>query len=214
MAPGDDDRARILLRRAAFVSGALAALGCAPKQPAEPGPGSSPVAIPESGGETPSEQPPSKPPNETPSPGDVPSFELPDGISDEARENFQRLFANMKRIHPILAAMDELVPEGCSVLDAKCEDTWRRLAAKHNELREVQTFMYACPGTSEDAKLYAVREKEHLDYVGKRLASISERTEKALQPDGPKGTERWEKIQEEAYSAAPYPCLSIACKDW
>jgi hypothetical protein len=215
MSESDDDRARILLRRAAFVSGALAALGCAPHKPAESGPGTSPVAIPEtSEGQEPTEPPPNKAPvAETPE-GAPPSFELPDGIGEEATENFKRLFSNMQRIHPIVEEMAKLVPDGCSVLDSKCEDAWRRLAAKHNELREIQTFMYSCPGTSADAKLYAEREKEHLEYVAARMGAITRRIDKSLEADGARGPERWEELQQEAYNAAPYPCLSIACRDW
>ena len=215
MSSGDEDRARILLRRAAFVSGTLAALGgCAPARPAEPAPGSSPVTIPEqTATEATTPPPPSKNPAE-PVRGDTPSYDMPEGIGEQARENFQRLFDNMKRIHPILDAMEALVPERCSVLDSKCEDRWRQLAAKQNELKEIQTFMHTCPGKSEDAKLYAEREKEHLAHAGERQSKLAERIERALGGDGDRGRERWEKLQEEAYAAAPHPCLSFACRDW
>ncbi len=218
VSPSDDDRARILLRRAAFVSGTLAALGgCGASRSAEPAtaPKATAVSIPKN--ET--EEPPSAPVPETPrtkpsgKPGEMPSFEIPSNIGQQARESFERLFSNMKRMHPVLDQMEQLVP-GCSVLDAKCEEAWRRLAVKQNELREIQTFLYTCPGTSADAKLFAEREREHLDYLEERKRSMLHRIRKALEPDGSRGEERWEKLVADAYSAAPYPCLSIACKDW
>lgn len=195
------------------MSSTLAALGgCAPSRPAA-GPGASPVvSVPETPGAADADPaPPARAPESTGRKA-LPSLEMPDGIGPEAREAFQRLFANVQRIHPILDAMD--VPEGCSILDARCEDRWRQLAAKHNELREIQTFMYSCPGSSSDAKLYAEREQEHLAAIGERLKTLQERAQKALEPDGQSGQERWDRMQEEAYAAAPYPCLSIACKDW
>jgi hypothetical protein len=214
MTTGDDDRARILLRRTAFLGGALAAIGCTTKPPAEPPGSSAVVAVPESDpepGDAGIEPPPRK---ADAGRAGLPSFDVPGNIGPKAREQFQRFFDSVKRIHPLLDDIETLIPEGCSVLDASCQDRWRRLASKQNQLREIQTFMYSCPGSSADAKLYAEREKEHLDYINERQKKINERLSKSLERDGKAGDDRYARIQEEAYSAAPYPCLSVGCEDW
>ena len=213
MPPVDDDRAKILLRRAAFLGSALCAAGCAPSRPAT-APGSSSVVAVEEPSGTDEPDAPTPGPDGPETAGPMPSLEIPDGVTDQARENFQQLFSNVKRIHPILDDLEKLVPSGCSPLDAKCETDWRRAAARMNDLREIQTFMHSCPGSSPDAKLYAEREQEHLAYIAERTKKLQANIDAALTSGGEQAQQRWETMQEEAYSVAPYPCLSIACSDW
>ncbi len=214
MRSGDDDRARILLRRTAFLSSALAAIGgCTPERPPE-SPGESNVVAVQPGG---SEDEPTEPvPEDAPAEpkAEMPSLEMPENIGPTARERFQRLFGMAEKQNGLIDELEKLVPDGCGVLAASCEGRWRSFAAKYNELKMSQTFMHGCPGSSGDAKLYAEREREHFDHLREREKRLFDRVQQLLDQDGKAGEERWAKLQEEAYTAAPYPCLSIACEDW
>ncbi len=71
-----------------------------------------------------------------------------------------------------------------------------------------------CPGTSKGAKLYAKRERRHIDFIVKRKRLVTAQIEKALDRWGDDAKRRWRELNASAEAAEPMPCLSFACKDW
>jgi hypothetical protein len=214
--PSDDpDHRAILARRAALIASALAAVGCSSggAPGAEAAPGVVPIPTPPEDGEPP--PPPEAPAPQPPAPsqvGQAPSFVVPPGIGDTAKDNYQRLYARMERLYTLLDAAEADLPKECPVLDPACKAKWTKLAEHLHEMRELLTFAYHCPGTSEEAVAFGVREKEHRDHYALRHKILEERIAAVL------GTEaaqtRWEEIQAEVNAAKPFPCLSYGCLDW
>ena len=212
--PSDTDRARILQRRAAFLSSALAALGCS-AQPSSPKPDpvvAVPVPPPADTEPVVDAKPPPPPPK--PATGVRPSLQIPDDVGEIAKRNFEHLAKSMKQLYELLDDMGAAVPEDCDLLNAPCDKAWQRVAAIAVEMRRVQTFMHRCPGTSADAKRFAAFEKEHREHLGRRRAEVDARIHRAVAGGGDAARDRWEQHKRDAYTAKPYPCLSMRCEDW
>jgi hypothetical protein len=208
-----EDRAAILRRRAFFVSSALAALGsCGPTTPAvEPPP--TEVSVPraaEDAGESDATLPPS---DRDASRSDVPPLDVPAGVSDTARENYERLASVMTRAYAILDQIQADLPS-CSILDAGCRPRYRRVADKLHELDGLFQRLFVCEGSSEEAKAYAARERAHEAYYRARRTKIETELESRLEKGGAPARARWQEQREQAYQAAPHPCLKFGCPDW
>jgi hypothetical protein len=211
----DDDRAQILRRRAAFVSSALAALGCSGAQPAPAAGGETPVVsvppAPAKGEEPAAEQPPvaAEPAEQHPQP----SYELPPGISDEARSRFEHLFTQVKSAHALLERMERTLPVRCDVTSSACDAQWRSIADGFVDYDELVRFLApVCPGSSQGAKLYLERSRAHLDALAKRRGRLEQRIVDLMQTDVARA--RWDAHQGDARQARPMVCLSFACSDW
>ncbi|MBW2459903.1 MAG: hypothetical protein JRI68_35765 [Deltaproteobacteria bacterium] len=213
----DSDRTRILQRRAVFLSSALTALGCSaqPPQPADgpvvtipdpppadPAPTATPTATPEA-----------PPPKDAP-PGEQPSLEIPTDVGEVAKRKFEHFAKSMKRLYELLDEMAAALPEDCDILDAACDERWKKLALLGMEKGKVTMFLHHCPGSSDDAKRFEAFHKEHQDYRGRRQAQLDGRISRALASGGAAARKRWEDHQQQARAANPVPCLSFACRDW
>ena len=131
MSPNEVDRALILRRRAAFVASALATLGgCGGAKSGASTEARSPVvAVPEpspdAGG---SEEPPPDRESQVPAASGMPSLEIPDGLNQQAHENFARLVGQARRANDLLDRLDGTLRTACDVLDPACDARLKLLA--------------------------------------------------------------------------------------
>jgi hypothetical protein len=209
-----DDRAAILRRRAFFVSSAVAVLGsCArtapPAEPTSPPEINVPEGDPDAGATD-----AALPSSDRDAPrADGPPLDVPAGVSETAREKYERLASVMTRAYGILDQIEADLPS-CSILDPSCEPRFRRVADQLNELDGLFQRFFVCGGASEEAKAYGEREKAHQEHYRKRRAGIEGQIESELSKDGERGRARWDALRREAYQAAPFPCLKFACPEW
>ena len=206
-----DDRAVILRRRALLLGSALAAFsGCQKTSPPPETAGGPVVAIPESQPDDAGAAEPALPTRDAGSRprshGNMPSLEIPTGIGDRARSNYESLVARMKRVHDVLDEIERIAPK-CNI--GACEDQWAPVAKKLFELEDAFQFSYTCPGSSADAKAFEERRREHMEFYEARRKAV-EAWLTGLAGD-------WAKLQAEVDKerlANPRPCLSYACMDW
>jgi hypothetical protein len=210
--PGD--RAVLLRRRALFLGSTLAALGGCEKSGAPPETATGPVvAVPES---APAEPTPTDadagglPPRVDPRPpaGAMPSLEIPAGVGDVARRNYEALARRMTRAHALLDSIEERTPK-CAI--AGCEDDWVVIARNLFDLEDNFSRLYTCPGGSEQAKAFADRQAEHMAYYERRRKDVDSMLRGKL---GDAGWARLTELIDKERSANPRPCLSFACSDW
>lgn len=206
-----DDRAAILKRRALFLGSALATLGSCQKSgvPAETAPGpviAVPAGEPEDAGA--SEGEPSARDAGPRSRGDMPSLEIPSGVSEAARSNYESLITRMRRVHALLDDIERMAPK-CGM--NACEDQWLPVAKKLFDLDDSFGFSYVCPGSSDDAKAFFVRRQEHLDFYEARRKDVTVWLTGQL---GEPGWARLQELVELERLANPRPCLSYGCSDW
>ncbi len=215
--PSDTDRARILQRRAAFLSSALTALGCSAQPPA-PNPEpvvAVPVRPPVDTDPGANAEPPPPPPPPPPTVStDKPSLAIPDDVGEVAKRNFEHFAKSMTQLYELLDKMEAAVPKDCTILKPACDEHWQRVAAIGLQMRRVQMFMHRCPGTSADAKRFAAFAEEHRKYRGRRQATVDARISAAIAGGGEAARKRWDQHKQEAYQAKPFPCLSMGCADW
>jgi hypothetical protein len=155
----DDDRSTILRRRAFFVTSAVAAFGaCARTPPAEPASPAPVVSVPlavEDAGEPP-EDAATPVRDASPSTEGPPPLVIPDGVSDTARGNYERLVRTMTRAYGVLDEIDAAIPS-CPILSPKCVPRWRDVAEKLHELdgmfqrRTSSTTTSAAPASSKSS---------------------------------------------------------------
>lgn len=209
----DPDRAQILRRRAVFMSSALAALGCsggAPPGKVAPVPPVVAVPAPVQAADAGVEAPPKR---EARSEPDMPSYDVPDGVSDEARERFEQLFSQVREAHALLERLENALPAGCALTDPACDARWRGIADGLLDHDEALRFMQpVCPGSSQAAKLWEERSRAHRDYLAKRRGRLERRIVDIVKTEAERA--RWDQHQEEANMARPQICLSFACPDW
>jgi hypothetical protein len=206
------DRNKILERRALFLGSALAALaGCARQTPAtEPGEPQV-LSIPPTTGEDPEAAPDATadtPPRAPAGQGDMPPLDIPNGISERARQNYQSLVDRMKGVHKVLDDMQGMVPT-CTI--KACEAKWKELAEKHFSLDDAFRFSYVCPGSSAEAKAYMERHDAHMKFYQERRTALENELTAKL---GKSGWDRYQELRNEISAANPRPCLSFACQDW
>ncbi|MBX3125304.1 MAG: hypothetical protein KF718_01235 [Polyangiaceae bacterium] len=208
----DRDRRIVLERRALFVGASLAALGCAPK--GEPPSTPNEVVVPEGPGRPVAERPEVEvePPPRKPSTAPL-GYEVPEGISQAAKQNYEQLFSAMKDGHERLDRAERALPDKCSVKDKVCERSLRDIADELNEMDTKSRFLYFCPGSSEDAKQFAVVEQQHRTSLADRRSKLEARIAGALQAGG-SPTSEWQRIFDEVRFSKPQICLSFGCSDW
>lgn len=212
----DDDKKAILRRRTFLVTSALAALGCtkAPQPTTEPEKPEQVVVVPEAqedAGAT-TEAPPA-PERDAAVLGDMPPTDVPAGVGEIAKRNYETLYRVMKASHEHLNAIEKMLPS-CNILDASCEPKFAALATKFVAIEEELFSMRACNGTSAEAKAYREREAAHMKYLAERKQRAQDDIDKVLAPGGTAAKERWQKLMQQAEAANPRPCLRYACPDW
>lgn len=213
----DDDRAAILRRRALFLGSTVAALGsCARTAPPATEPARPVVAVSKDvgdGGPTAEPDAGELPPREAHEPelGDLPPLDVPGGVSETARRNYENLASTMQSAHRVLGEALAALPD-CSVTSAACESRWHAMAEKYYELQNVLRFFHICPGHSPEAQAFAERERRHLDYFQARRKTLDAALEGRLVDDAAR--QRFGELLADVRSARPMPCLSFACGDW
>lgn len=213
MSPSDD-RSAVLRRRALFLGSTLAALGSCQKGGAPPQAAQGPtVAVPEGepeGAGAPEPDAAALPARDAgrPARGDMPSLEIPSGIGPIAQQHYQSLASRMTRVHGVMDEIESLAPS-CGM--SACEDKWELVAKKLFELEDSFGFFYGCAGSSAEAKAYAAREREHMDFYQARRKDLDAWLAGKL---GDSGFVRLQEMVEKERYAHPRPCLSIACVDW
>lgn len=206
-----DDRAVILKRRALLLGSTLAALGSCQKASPPPETASGPViAVPESEAEDAGTAEPALASRDGgPRPrGNMPSLEVPAGVSDAARSQFEALAQRMNRVHGVLDEIERVAPK-CNI--TACEDQWLVVAKKLFELEDAFQFSYVCPGSSPNAKTYEERQREHMEFYQARRKDVESWLTGTL---GEPGWARLQELVEKERFANPRPCLSYACSDW
>lgn len=214
-----DDRSIILRRRALYVGGSLALLSsCARSggEAHEPEPPSTSVVVPSVDESDAGVVMDAAPPGRGASsqrPG-MPSLEIPDGVSETARRNYERLLSTITAAHDLIDEIEAALPAGCSVTDKNCEPSWRVVADKRDQLNEKFRFAHYCKGSSADAKAFAEREREHRTFYEQRLAALDQLVKQTVAGAGPNGETEWSRIQRDVRRGKPRVCLSFACVDW
>jgi len=208
-----DDRAAVLRRRALFLGSTLAALGSCQKGGAPPETGKGPiVAVPAGEPEDASAPEPdaAMPGRDAsrPARGNMPSLEIPSGVSEIARSNYESLVSRMTRVHGILDEIEDVAPK-CGM--QACEDKWAEVAKKLYQLEDAFGFGWGCSGSSAQAKAFDARLKEHMDFYQERRKNVDAWLLGLL---GEQGFARLQELVEKERYANPRPCLSIACMDW
>lgn len=216
MAPRDEDKAAILRRRAALVSSALSALSCSPGTPPQNA-GGAVVAVPEPAPDAAPPQGDLPEPEPKPAvPTRRPPLSVPGDIGDGAREVFERSMEQARQVYDELDAVRAAIPESCDLVsDPACQERWREVADR--QLQAADTIRWlnpVCTGSSEDAKRWEARVREHLEYIAALRTELEEQIASALEPGGDAAAQRWEQIQSDARRARPQVCLSFACSDW
>lgn len=207
-----DARAAILRRRAFFISSVTALVGCDPK-PSAPPPSPEPVAIPPGGGELP--EPSGKPGSGTRErPGKMPPLDVPAGINDAARRQFEHLARSIPELHARFDEIAKSLPSDCPIAEDRCAERWSALARALVEIEERMPQNPVCPGTSEGAKLYQARLDAHRAYLEDRRRATSLRLMEAIAPASDEGKRRWAAHMDKAKSAYPRVCLNYSCQDW
>lgn len=208
-----DDRRAIFHRRALFLGSALAALGSCQKTTTPTETAAGPVvAVPEGKQEDAGAVPETDadvPPREgggLPR-GEMPSLEMPQGISELARGRYEHLYSTMKHSHELLDQIESEVPR-CSI--ERCEGEWQPIAKKLFALDDGFRF-YGCPGSSAEAKAYGERQKEHFEFFDRRKKEVLAWLTTTL---GDAGFAKLDELVQKEHMANPRPCLSIACLDW
>lgn len=210
-----DPRAAILKRRALFVGSALAAAGCTPNGNAKPteepptgqtGP-TAPVVSVAPAPSAPQPTTTTKP--EEPPPKTVagrPSYDVPEGVSDEAKKRYDRLHEFMKESHARLDPALATLPD-CTL--RACEPRYRQAATVLADLRKDQRLLYICPGKSDEAKAFQPHYEAHKKHLQERLDLLDNSLRKAS------GDEKaYQALVAEIAMSKPIPCLSFACPDW
>lgn len=217
----ETDRQRILARRAAFVGTALAALGGCARDPAPAG--SPPVAPTAHGPVVEVEEPPADaatPEEALPDAArqprvarGAPSLDVPSDVSEEAKRRFEQLAERMRGVYALFDQVD--VPERCEATDASCDARLRKLADDLLDLDDRTRYIIpVCAGSSESAKRFGERAREHADYVAELRRALEAEIQSALDAGGDAMKQRWETQQRAASMARPRVCLSFACMDW
>ncbi len=195
----DDDRSLILSRRAAYIGSALAVLSsCARSgESTAEAPTASVIAIPtveeSDAGEITKDAPPGRADHWIRA--GMPSLDVPQGVSDKARINYERLAQTMTEAHALLDDLESTLPANCLVTDARCESSWRAFAEKLDELTNKFRYFHTCRGSSTEAKEYAEREQAHLKFYQGRYEALDKQRQEAVKSAGPKGNGAWSKIQ-------------------
>ncbi|MEZ4221701.1 MAG: hypothetical protein R3B13_12290 [Polyangiaceae bacterium] len=209
------DKRRILERRALFVGSSLALLSCGPKPPAEtPAGASTAVSVPESPPTASTEEvgvveaPPERQPRSEP------DFEVPEGVSERAREYYDHLFKSVRTQLETLDAAERKLPKPCDVTVPGCEAAFRGVADVLLDFEQSQRFSYFCPGSSAEAKEFAKAADRLRQQVTERHGELTKLIVAAMSGKGIDADKEWERIRQEAYAARPHPCLSFACADW
>jgi hypothetical protein len=205
--PSDDPRAAILRRRAAFVGSALAAAGCTPNGK-EPDVGTTAPPTP-----VVSVAPTSKPPAPTstavvePPPKDAsPGYAIPEGVSEGARERYERLHRFMKESHARLDPVLARLPD-CTV--AACEARYVEAATVLSDLRKDLRLFHICPGKSAEAQAFQPHYEAHVKHLRERLERLDEGLRRASGDE-----DAYRAILRDIAMSNPVPCLSFGCPDW
>jgi len=207
-----DLRNRILARRARFVGSALALAGCSPStKPAnvaviEP---IDAAAIPTA---TSSVSDPPRDAGPPPSPGKRgPYFTIPDGITPETRKRYDLLEQRMTEFHKVVDDLDKEMQTAPKCPGNTCDDFWREIAGKIEELGTRMTWLYIfCPNPQrEETDRFLQVAKEQREQAEKLRGSSQAKAESMVG-----GKAKFERYQSEYDKAHPRPCLSFACDRW
>ncbi len=212
---GNDDRETILRRRTFFVTSALAALSsCARTAPPPDQPSTSVVSIPQSDDDAGAVavEPPA-PDRDAQAATNSPPFDIPNGVSDTARQNYDVLYSAMRDVYRLLDEAEADLPS-CNILDAACEPRFARVADKLQEMGERLSRLRICGGSSAEAQTFGERQTAHFSHYQERRSALEAEIQHRTAEGGKAADERWAKAQEAARSAHPTPCLKYGCPDW
>ena len=133
-----------------------------------------------------------------------PGYEVPAGISDAAKERYERLHKFVKESH---AMLDPVKVPACKLAD--CEDDYRKAAQVMTDVTKDLRLFYMCPGSSEEAKAFEPHKQAHLKHLRERMATLDEGLATAAGEQ-----DSWKKLKTDIAMSKPTPCLSFACPDW
>jgi hypothetical protein len=204
-------------RRAAFLSSALAAVGCsssshngAQSNGQEPGATSQTpvvtVPVPAMPSSAPAETVRPEDPPPKPKMGERPAYDVPKAVSDTAKQNYQHLHKTMKELHRMLDDMETTLP-ACDIAKPDCQAAFRLEADQWHEINRTLRFFHLCPGKSKEAQTFDKHRSAHDRHLRARIATVEQRVVTAAGDPA-----RWDQIKSQ--QAKPHPCLSFACPDW
>ncbi len=210
--PADEpnDRDAILARRAIFLSTALAALHCGPRdQPVDPPATSSTAATasahPSATARSP--VPALRPFQEVKE--KAPPRELPAELDEQEKAQLGALDG---KLSAQLAAIEKLwtnIP-GCDAADPGCRQSWRDAG---DRLREIYDNTRSrgfggCGGAVGRTASVASRQAAHQAYVEALVQELEAHMIAVAQSFTPQGEQAWRKLEANAKKPPPMPCLS------
>lgn len=154
------------------------------------------------------------PPERPETPPETPVLEIPDGVSERTRTNYERMFKTVRSQLATIESAAKKAPAPCDVAQKDCEAEFRAVADALLDYHQSSRFSYFCPGSSDEAKAFHKTKSHLMRDVQARHSELVQKLEQALSEAGADGKKEWARIEQEAAAARPHPCLSFACEDW
>ena len=205
----DHARQRILLRRAQFVTAALAALSPACSKVNDvphADPSNKPLPPPASA--TASSQP------EAALPDGLPPLDTPVGVSAIARTEFERLATKVRAVSKSWQRR-RTASRRATLPTRRARRPSARSPIISSRPSKASTSWARAVRQMKDAKLVDTRVEQHGAFAEKeRLEKIRKKLAAKLDEQGPAANKAWADIFDAAVHANPEPCLKYACPEW
>jgi len=135
-----------------------------------------------------------------------PGYDVPEGVSEEAKKRYDRLHRFMKESHRRLDPVLADIPD-CPL--RTCEPRYRKAATVLADLRKDQRLFYICPGKSDEAKAFQPHYEAHKKHLQERLEKLDRELKKASGDE-----DAYQALLKDIAMSKPVPCLSFACPEW
>lgn len=194
----------IIARRALFVSTAVAALSCTPKESVDKPTSATNTST------TPTAQPePAKPPRPWGAVmKEAPPLAIPKTAADRERQQLEALTTSMKERYGLVRAVWTATP-GCDPAAKTCDD-WNELQSKLEKLyRAIDNGMPGgCEGLYGTTASVVQRRQAHWQFMRARITEIEEHLAELAKGYGKAARKKWRRQLEKAKEPPPRPCLS------
>jgi hypothetical protein len=129
---------------------------------------------------------------------EMPSLEMPSGLTENGRDQFGALLAVMLSLVGELSEVDRQVPADCSPVLEACRDRWEQFAASLNHVVEqLDTPWFDCHGLDAiDARAFVETARRYKAYLVARIQVVDERVDAMIvgQNWGPAASRSWRAL--------------------
>jgi outer membrane protein OmpA-like peptidoglycan-associated protein len=200
-------RAAILTRRAAYLTAALAAMGCPSQGPTEPG-GTTATGTNRDKEEPPPENPPPLATSWEEVMKQAPPRDVPAEISARERTWLEGAMRSIDAEYEALRAVWVAAPD-CDPTAAECK-AWKELGDKAAQVYRLTEHVpiSPCPGANGKTASVLERQRAHQRYIASLIARVEQHLDGLASRYGKGGGEEWGRLLTEAKKPPPRPCLS------